>query len=473
MGLLQDNPDREVRVDALVAAGRLGDPSVLAEVLPLMDDRQDSAMREAATFTLGRAGDKRAIAPLLKALDDRRPSVQVLACLGLAQTDDPRIGPALVRVLADPRKPDGVRAGCAYAIGARRIASGVPALLAAIADNRGEAQRLSAWALGQLGDARALGPLIRAYFARAGRADDELVWAIGRTSGAAVPPAALSGLGEFPVRAGKYHVDEAIALLPGELPRPVASSRLIVDHADDIARGLSEALSEHRDVIVAVLEDLDGAPRQLSLGALAPAAPAEPRLDAALAVIATAIEPRITAQLTSDDPKVRALAVSVLAKLDGGKLHGADAAVTRALGDPADQVRAAGMNAIAVLAARRGAAPPALVSALVHALASPGWSDRRVAALALGQLGDKGDPAALIKAAGDPSSFVREAVASALASQAGSLDALLALSRDEVSQVRAAAAQSLATQKDERARKRRAELVADPDPAVRSAAGGR
>ncbi|MEO7735683.1 MAG: HEAT repeat domain-containing protein, partial [Kofleriaceae bacterium] len=331
---------------------------------------------------------------------------------------------------------------------------------------------LAAWALGQLGDARALGPLIRAYFARAGRADDELVWAIGRTSNAGLPPAPLSVLGEFPLRGGKYNLDEGVALLPGDLPKPATGSRLVIDHADDIARGLTEALGEHRDVIVAVLEDLDGAPAQIALGALAPAASGDAKLEAALAAIGAAIGPGVTAQLASDDPKVRALAVSVLAKLDDGKGRGAEAAIAKALVDPADQVRGAAMNAVAVLAARRGSAPPALVAALVKALASPGWGDRRIAALALGRLGEKGDAAALTKAAGDPSSFVREAVARSLTGTASALDALLALSRDDVPQVRAAAARSLASLKDERARKRRGELAADPDPTVRSAAGG-
>ena len=471
LGTFQENLDRDVRVDALVAAGRLGDPAVIGDVLPLME-HGEGAMREAAIFALGRSGDKRAALPLLKVLDDRRQSEQVLACLGLAQIDDPRIGPALLKAVADTRRHDGVRAACAYAIGARRIAAGLPTLLGAITDNRGETQRLAAWALGQLGDPRALGPLIRAYFARTGRSDAELVWAIGRTSGAGLPAAQLAGLGEFPLRAGKYNLDEAIARLPGELPRPSATGRLVVDHADDIARGLLDALAEHRDVVVAALQDLDEAPAQLSLGALAPASAGDAKLEAAFATIAAAIEPAVTAQLTSDDAKVRALAVSVLAKLDGGKVHGADAAITRALGDPTDQVRSAAMNAIAVLATRRGTVPPALVGALVKALASPGWGDRRGAALALGRLGEQGDPGALVKAAGDGSSFVREAVAQALAGTPPALDALLALSRDDVAQVRAAAARSLGTLKDDRARKRRGELAADPDPGVRTAAGG-
>lgn len=470
VGTLQENIDREVRVDALVAAGRLGDPAVLGDVLPLMDQKE-IAMREAATFALGRSGDRRAVAPLIKALDDNRPSVQVLACFGLAQIDDARVGPALTRAVSDARKHDGVRAACSYAMGVRRLSAGVPVLLGALADNRGEAQRLAAWALGQIGDPRALGPLLRAYFARAGHGGDELVWAIGRTSGAGLTPAAPSGLGEFPLRGGKYNLDEAVALVPGELPRPVANPRLIIEHTGDIARGLSDALAEHRDVIVAVLEDLDGAPTQLSLGALAPASSGDAKLEAALATIGQAIAPAVTAQLASDDAKVRALAVSVLAKLDTGA-QATEAAITRALGDPAEQVRGSAMNAIAVVAARRGGPPPALVGALVKALASPSWGDRRIAALALGRLGERGDTAALIRAAGDPSSFVREAVAQALASTGPAIDALLALSHDEVPQVRAAAARSLGTLKDDRGHKRRGELTSDPDPSVRAAAGG-
>jgi tetratricopeptide (TPR) repeat protein len=473
LGTLQENLDREVRVDALVAAGRLGDPAVLGDVLPLMDQKE-IAMREAATFALGRSGDKRAVAPLIKALDDTRQSVQALACFGLAQIDDPRVSPALIKTLSDARRHDAVRGACGYALGARRLTAGIPALLGALADNRGEAQRLSAWALGQIGDPRALGPLLRAYFARAGHDGDELVWAIGRTSGAGLTPSMTVGggaPGEFPLRGGKYNLDEAVALVPGPLPRPVANARLIVDHAGDIARGLADALAEHRDVIVAVLEDLDGAPAQLSLGALAPATAADTRLRAALTQIGQAIEPAVTAQLTSDDPKVRALAVSVLAKLDAGA-QAVDAAITRALADPAEQVRGAAMNAVAVVTARRAAAPPALVAALVKALAGPSWGDRRLAALALGRLGERGDPGALIRAAGDASSFVREAIAQALAGIAPAIDALLALSRDEVPQVRAAAARSLGTVHDERGHQRRGELTSDPDPAVRAAAGG-
>ncbi len=470
IGTLAESLDREVRVDALVAAGRLGDPKVLVDVLPLMD-HPEVAMREAATFTLGRSGDRRAIPALLKALADRRPSVQTLACLGLAQIDDPRVAPVLIATLNDSRKEDATRAACAYAIGARRASAGIPALLGALTDNRGEAQRLAAWSLGQLGEPKTLGPLIRAYFARAGRSSEELVWAIGRVSGTGLAAAPAGPLGDYPLGRGKYDPIAAVAALPGDLPQPPMSSKLVTDHTDDISRGLLDALGEHRDVVVSVLTDLDNAPTQLSLGSLSPTT-SDAKVSATLAKIGETIAPAISAQLASEDPKVRSLAVSVVAKLEGGKVHGADAAIAKALGDPADQVRASAMSSIAVLAHRRGTPPTELVAALVKTLTTGSWADRRVAALALGKLGAAGDPAALVKSAGDTSSFVREATATALATapSPGSVDALLKLSRDDVPQVRASAARTLGTVKDDRAQKRRGELATDPEAIVRQAA---
>ena len=216
--------------------------------------------------------------------------MQTLACLGLAQIDDPRSAPALVQVLGEARKDDATRAACAYALGVRK--TGTQALLAALTDNRGEAQRLAAWALGQIGDPKTLGPLIRAYFARAGRASDELLWAIGRVSGAGVQPSQLGELGDYPMSRGKYNPVLAVAALPGTLPAPAPGAKLVIDHADDIAKGLSEALAEHRDVVVSVLADLDGAPAHIALGALAPATP-DAKLAAAIGKIGDAISPGV------------------------------------------------------------------------------------------------------------------------------------------------------------------------------------
>ncbi len=471
-GTMLETAELGLRVDALIAAGRLGDPGVIVDVLPLVD-HQESAMREAAIFTIGRTGDKRALAPLVKALDDKQPSVRTLACLGLAQIDDPKAVAALATALADSRKPEPTRAACAYGLGVRRSPAGVAALLGALADNRGDAQRLAAWALGQIGDPKTLGALIRGYFSRAGRPAPEMVWAIGRTSGVVPvdPKDRKAIVVDYPMAGGKFAQNQAIAELPGALPQPPTSSKLVVDHADEIAKGLVDALAEHRDVVVSVLADLDATPNQLSLGALALPSTADARLATALDAIAVAIAPAIKERLTADDPKVRALAISVLAKLDG-KVTGADQMIEKALTDSTDQVREAAMNAVATLAVRRGAAPTALVATLVKQLQTAPWADRRVAALAIGRLGPHADLSALARAAADPSNFVREAVATAYGAigSAAVADPLIALSRDGYPSVRAAAAASLGRVPGEAARKRRAELAADPDPTVQAAA---
>jgi len=441
IGTLAETLDRDVRVDALVAAGRLGDPGVIEDVLPLMT-HTEGALREAATFTIGRSADRRAVAPLVKALADRQASVQVLACMGLAQIDDPRVAAAVIGVVKDSTRLDAVRAACVYAIGARRIASAAPVLLAALDDNRGETQRLAAWSLGELGTTSALGPLLRAYFARAGQPSDELVWAIARVSGGGLAPAPLGDLGDYPIHAGKFDKDAAVAALPGTLPHAAAVGKLVTDHAADISAGLVQALGEHRDVVVSVLADLDANPDRIALGALTPPG-SDAKTAAALAAIAQAIAPAVIGHVADDDPKVRALAISVAAKLDAPAVG---AAITKALGDPAEQVRASAMAAIAVVAHRRGTAPPELVSALVKTLASAGWEDRRAAALSLGRLGPGGDVDALVKAASDASSFVREAVAIALGQTGGAkaIAALGQLSHDDVAQVQEAATRSLA-----------------------------
>ena len=175
----------------------------------------------------------------------------------------------------------------------------------------------------------------------------------------------------------------------------------------------------------------------------------------------------------SEDPKVRALAVSVLAKLDGGKLDAADAAIE----EGARRFDRSGPR----LGDERGRRPrqapwqrPRRICcpSWSRSLGSGPWADRRVAVRVLGKLGAGGDLAVLLKAASDASSFVREAVAESVRADRQGLDVLLALSRDEIAQVRAAAARGLAGSKDERAQRRRTELQSDPEKVVRQAAGG-
>ncbi len=459
----------ELRIDALVAAGRLGDSSILNEVAPLLT-HGEAAMREAATFTLGRTGDRRALPYLVKALDDRRESVQALGCLGFAQVIDAKAAAVAIGVAGDGRRNDAVRAACAYALGVQRVAGATTALSTAVNDNRGSASRVAAWALGQLGDDKATPALIRAYASRAQQDGAELLWAIGRTSGAGLSPSAAADLREYPVRSERFDPVARAASLPGPLPVLPIPEKLLVSYEKELGDALSAALGEHRDVALTALGDLNASDRRITFGGLAPATLSDRALAAAERLGARLV-PALERLLTREDSETRALAILSLAKAAPPSAPALEQDIKTLLRDPSPLVREHAMRAVPAVAIRLGKAPPALLELLREALAKAGWEDRRTAALALGQLGATQPIDALTAAVADSSSLVREAVAQALGSgPAAAVDPLLTLSADPVAAVRAAAAASLAKQRDDRARRRLRELAGDPSPAVRAAA---
>jgi HEAT repeat protein/tetratricopeptide (TPR) repeat protein len=470
--------DWDVRVEALVAAGRLGDARTIPQLVALTS-HAEVAMREAAVFALGVTAEPQATAPLVAAVDDRRGTVQTLACLGLAATGDKRAVAAAIRVLADPERADATRAACAFALGALGDPSAVSPLAAALGDGQGEAQRLAAWALGRLGDPRALPALLTGYFATRDGVRDAITWALPRVVGAGAPPAPPAGapLADYPLRNGKFDEAAAIATLAGTLETGRLEPRLIVGHDRDLAAGIQVALRTHRDQVLRVLADLDARPVGLGLGPLTAGldgAPTAERaaIEPALERIGAAIAGELAALSRHRDPAVRSRALSVLAKVGG---DAAADAVGKALADPEPSVRQAATRAIAVLAEKPGGG--ALTSKLVAQLDAPGWQDRVAAATALGRLGGKAAIAGLQgRLARDDKAFVRAAAAHALGRlrAEGALEPLVRAATagsEPVRDVRLAAIEALHALGGAAAR-RALELIGrtDPEPAVRAAA---
>ena len=470
IGTLNHTLELPARVSALVAAGRLGEPRVVGEVLPLAK-HSEVALREAAVFALAHTRDARVAGALTDALADRRPSVAALACLGLGAIDDGRARALLVKTLADARTHDLVRAACA-AGAAEHGASAVPALITALGDNAGETQRVAAWTLGHLGDRRALPALYGAYFRRVGQDRATLEWAIARVAGA--PAAPLPDLTLYPMSAsGKLDLPALIRQIPGPLPAAVIPAGAIVGHEAEIAAAIEASLGSHRDEALSVLADLDSRDAGLGLGALT-AGEVSPAAARALDAIGAAILPSVAARAKDDDVKVAERAVAVAGKIGGAP---AAAAIDSGLAAKSRLVRTTAIHAIAVLE-RRGGAPPALRAALLARLTGADWEDRRAAAETLGELGAKATAAevtALAAATRDREAYVRDAAVVALGrlkAPAG-LDALLAASRDDNWWVRASAATALRGFADGRASARVVELAKDdPWPAVRAAASG-
>ncbi len=447
IGTLSESVEREVRVEALIAAGRLGDPSVLNDVLPLVDN-PEKAMREAATFTLGRSGDKRAAAPLIKQLADHQASVQVLACLGLAQIDDAHVGPALVGVVADATHSDAARAACAYAIGARKYAAGVGALLAALVDNRGDTQRLAAWALGQIGDAKTLGPLIRAYFSRAGTVRRR------------------AGVGDQPDQhqLGRGVVDRRPRRLPGawrQVRRARRDRRAArrVAARDGVEQARCRPRLRYRGRALGGARRASRRRRERAVGPRRRAAddqprrrdPGRPRRDRAQDRRGARPDRqgrRAGGRCTARQRRSQRSGARAVGRRQAGRFrarHRPRAA--QGLDDGSKLVRASARDSIVIAATRLGHPPPELVAGLGKMLlGAEDWVDRRGAAFALGKLGAAADLTALAKAAGDRESFVREAVAIALGQtgQAGARAPLEQLAKDPIPQVKDAATAALA-----------------------------
>jgi cellulose synthase operon protein C len=472
LGTLKPSLDWESRVEALVAAGRLGSKDILGAVLPLAK-HDEVAMREAAIFTIGRTRDKRAVAPLVTALDDRRESVQALACLGLSGIDDAKGTAAMIEVVGSGKRHDLVRAACAWSLGVRKAKGAVAVLSEALTDNHGDAQRLAGWALAQIGDRKAMASLVRAYFTRDDAARPVLAWSLAHLTGAA--PATGSGeFTDYALRNGKLHLATAVSHLPGDLPQVTALTQVVPGNEKAIAEGIRAALGEHRDLVLSTLLDLDARDDGLSLGSLVTAtATVDAQLAKSLAAIAASIGEDVAGHLADRDAKVRAVALSVAAKIDA---PGVDEAIAKAFSDPAGLVRQAAMRAVVVVHGRRSEVPRALAAGLTRSLTADDWDDRRAAAQAIGRLGAAADVAALSAALADDNAFVREEAAIALGrlGARSATDALITATHDDTWNVRAAAAAALRAAGDPKAKPRLAELAADdPQAEVRAAAAGK
>jgi tetratricopeptide (TPR) repeat protein/HEAT repeat protein len=456
LGTLRNALDLETRIAALVAAGRLADPRVVGEVLPLT--RSDEVgLREAAVFALAGVDAPAATSALKAALADPRPSVAALACLA----PHPSLAEAKRAVLLDQSRPDLVRAACAAG-----LVGGGPgaqaALVAAAGDNLGETQRLAAHALGVAGDRAAAPTLLRAYVARAGQERGTVIAALARLAGG--PPAPPIRLDDYPMRAGKLDLAALVRAL-GAGPATVGdAAELLIGHEAAVGDALTAALAGHRDAALGALLDLDARATGLGLGELTAGA-LSPAAERALATIGERVRGSVLARVIDADPKVAARALAVAGKIGGAE---AERALIAATTDDRRTLRDAAVAALG----RMRAPSPAAVAAIAARLTADDWQDRRSAAAAMADLGAQADVAALTRAATDGKALVREVVARTLGAVAGSagLEPLLGLSKDPAPSVRAAAAAALARSTDARAKARRAELATDPDLRVRAAA---
>ena len=138
----------EVRQDAAYALNRMGDIRACETLIKLLDD-QAGGVRANAAEGLGRLRDRRATGPLIKALGDEDGNVRQIAAEALNGIGEPKW-----RAMITGNHEDCLRLG----------ASSDPRAFEPLSKALGSRSMrgCAAEALGKLGDARAVGPLIAA-----------------------------------------------------------------------------------------------------------------------------------------------------------------------------------------------------------------------------------------------------------------------------------------------------------------------
>ncbi len=164
--------------DRLYAGNAETKKAARKEVIAALDD-PDSVKRSIAAHITPRVGDE-AIEPLIRTLSDEHPNVRIAAADALGFFKDARAAEALVRTLSDKQTRWAAKNALV------RIGPGaVEPLIASLPCAEKQTRSLKIQALGEIGDPRAMGPLIGML----GQAElqDVLVRAVARFGPAAVP----------------------------------------------------------------------------------------------------------------------------------------------------------------------------------------------------------------------------------------------------------------------------------------------
>jgi HEAT repeat protein len=103
---LKDDADRDLRVQTAVAAGLMGDASVIPDIVKILEDKDASNYElGSAALALGQIGDESAIKVLVKIAKDEEKKypdlTRALATVALGQIGDRRDIPTLARVATD------------------------------------------------------------------------------------------------------------------------------------------------------------------------------------------------------------------------------------------------------------------------------------------------------------------------------------------------------------------------------------
>jgi HEAT repeat protein len=410
----------KARETAIGALSSLGDVRAVEPLIAVLKDG-DEFVRTAAAEALGKLGDARAVEPLVAALKDGDEFVRTAAAEALGELGDVRAVEPLVAALKDEEV--NVRKAAVRALGRIWELTDIVEL----GNRDSKVKMAAAEALGELGDVRAVEPLITALKDEKVNVRKAAVRALGRIW----ELSDIVGLGN-----NDSKVRMAAAEVLGKLGDVRAVEPLVTalkDEARYVQAAAAEALGKLGDVqavgpLVAALKDEDMNVREAAVRALGELG------DAGTKSLITALK--------DGDGNVRKTAAEVLGKL--GDVRAVEPLVTALKDEAWWYVREAAAEALGKLGDVRAVEP--LVAALKDGFV------RTTAAEALGELGDAGTKF-LIAALKDGDGNVRETAAEALGKlgDVRAVEPLVVVLKDGDENVRKAAAEALGELGDVRA----------------------
>lgn len=160
MNALDYKKDRFIRINAARALGEKKDPKAVEPLIAALQD-SDEDVRSKSAWALGKIGDARAVDPLISRLTDYSYNVRVSAIYALGEIGDAKAVDPLISRLND--STDKV---IASVLGRFKDPRAVQPLIKRLADPHSDFKdpdwdftTSAAWALGKIGDTRAVKPL--------------------------------------------------------------------------------------------------------------------------------------------------------------------------------------------------------------------------------------------------------------------------------------------------------------------------
>ena len=274
------NDEREqLRLLAAVAVAQIGDERSAEPLLRALED-PNPAIHDAAAWALGSVGGDKSVKELTKILSGGSNSrLQAVAALSLGRIGNKRAVPALLSSLEESRLQrynDSLAVSVSYALGALGDSRAVEPLADVLQKSNGAAGDAAAWALGHIGNKRAVEVLFDTYWsgdrAQRNRARRGLVWLSAgkeKLSGDDLYRRMLAESRFVDDRDLRFNSDDLIEALVADVTFTpmVDPSAMVSSNIDTIAKVARDKLaSGSTEVKALTLEDLTRPELLLGLG---------------------------------------------------------------------------------------------------------------------------------------------------------------------------------------------------------------